>query len=57
MAEIEADFSLAGNVSAESSILDEESQLIVEKLSFDISKSEHIARTGPSSGGKDLQRF
>ena len=55
MAEIEADFSLAGNVSAgNSSILDEESQPIVEKLSFDISKSEHIALTGPSSGGKDL---
>ena len=55
MAEIEADFSLAGNVSAGNlSILDEESQPIVEKLSFDISKSEHIALTGPSSGGKDL---
>ena len=55
MAEIEADFSLAGNVSARNlSILDEESQPIVEKLSFDISKSEHIALTGPSSGGKDL---
>ena len=54
-AEIEADFSLAGNVSAGNlSILDEESQPIVEKLSFDISKSEHIALTGPSSGGKDL---
>ena len=26
----------------------------MEKLSFDISKSEHIALTGPSSGGKDL---
>ena len=55
MAEIEADFSLAGNVSGGNlSILDEESQPIVEKLSFDISKSEHIALTGPSSGGKDL---
>ncbi len=55
MAEIEADFNLAGNVSAGNlSILDEESQPIVEKLSFDISKSEHIALTGPSSGGKDL---
>ncbi len=55
MAEIEADFSLAGKVSAGNlSILDEESQPIVEKLSFDISKSEHIALTGPSSGGKDL---
>ena len=55
MAEIEADFSLAGNVSAGNlSILDDESQPIVEKLSFDISKSEHIALTGPSSGGKDL---
>ena len=55
MAEIEADFNLAGNVSAVNlSILDEESQPIVEKLSFDISKSEHIALTGPSSGGKDL---
>ena len=55
MAELEADFSLAGNVSAGNlSILDEESQPIVEKLSFDISKSEHIALTGPSSGGKDL---
>ena len=55
MAEIEADFSLAGKVSAGNlSILDEESQPIVEKLSFDISNSEHIALTGPSSGGKDL---
>ena len=55
MAEIEADFNLAGNVSAGNlCILDEESQPIVEKLSFDISKSEHIALTGPSSGGKDL---
>ena len=55
MAEIEADFNLAGNVSAGNlSILDEESQPIVEKLSFDVSKSEHIALTGPSSGGKDL---
>ena len=55
MAEIEADISLAGKVSAGNlSILDEESQPIVEKLSFDISKSEHIALTGPSSGGKDL---
>ena len=55
MAEIEADFSLAGKVSAGNlSILDEESQPIVEKLSFDISKSEHIALTGPSSSGKDL---
>ena len=55
MAEIEADFSLAGKVSGGNlSILDEESQPIVEKLSFDISKSEHIALTGPSSGGKDL---
>ncbi|MAI15592.1 MAG: multidrug transporter [Rhodospirillaceae bacterium] len=55
MAEIEADFNLAGNVSAGNlSILDEESQPIVEKLSFDISKSEHIALTGPSSSGKDL---
>lgn len=55
MAEIEADFNLAGNVSAGNlSVLDEESQPIVEKLSFDISKSEHIALTGPSSGGKDL---
>ena len=55
MAEIEADFSLAGKVSAGNlSILDEESQPIVEKLSFDISKSEHVALTGPSSGGKDL---
>ena len=55
MAEIEADFSLAGKASAGNlSILDEESQPIVEKLSFDISKSEHIALTGPSSGGKDL---
>jgi len=55
MAEIEADFNLAGNVSAGNlSVLDEESQPIVEKLSFDIRKSEHIALTGPSSGGKDL---
>ena len=55
MAEIESDFNLAGNVSAGNlSILDEESQPIIEKLSFDISKSEHIALTGPSSGGKDL---
>ena len=55
MAEIEADFNLAGNVSAGNlSILDEESQPIVEKLSFDINTSEHIALTGPSSGGKDL---
>ena len=55
MAELEADFNLAGNVSAGNlSVLDEESQPIVEKLSFDIRKSEHIALTGPSSGGKDL---
>ena len=55
MAEIESDFNLAGDVSAGNlSILDEESQPIIEKLSFDISKSEHIALTGPSSGGKDL---
>ncbi|MED5225538.1 MAG: ABC transporter ATP-binding protein/permease [Pseudomonadota bacterium] len=55
MAEIESDFNLAGDVSAGNlSILDEESQPIIEKLSFDIGKSEHIALTGPSSGGKDL---
>ena len=55
MAEIESDFNLAGDGSAGNlSILDEESQPILEKLSFDIGKSEHIALTGPSSGGKDL---
>ncbi|MEC9044696.1 MAG: ABC transporter ATP-binding protein/permease, partial [Pseudomonadota bacterium] len=55
MAEIESDFNLAGDVSAGNlSILDEESQPIIEKLSFDIGKSEHIALTGPSSGGKDF---
>ena len=55
MAEIESDFNLAGDVSAGNlSILDEESQPIIEKLSLDIGKSEHIALTGPSSGGKDL---
>ena len=55
MAEIESDFNLAGEVSAGNlSILDEESQPIVEKLSFDIGKSEHVALIGPSSGGKDL---
>ena len=54
MAEIESDFNLAGDVSAGNLSILDESQPIIEKLSFDIGKSEHIALTGPSSGGKDL---
>ena len=54
-AELEADFSLAGPISANNlSVLDDEGQPIIESLSFQSEKSEQIAVVGPSSGGKDL---
>ena len=54
-AELEADFSLAGPISANNlSVLDDEGQPIIESLSFQSEKSEQVAIVGPSSGGKDL---
>lgn len=54
-AELDADFSLAGPISANNlSVLDDEGQPVIENLSFQSEKSEQIAIVGPSSGGKDL---
>ncbi|MDG1275009.1 MAG: ABC transporter ATP-binding protein/permease [Alphaproteobacteria bacterium] len=54
-AELEADFSLAGTISANNlSVLDDEGQPVIESLSFQSEKSEQVAIVGPSSGGKDL---
>jgi len=54
-AELEADFSLAGTISANNlSVLDDEGQPVIESLSFKSEKSEQVAIVGPSSGGKDL---
>ncbi|MBM85951.1 MAG: multidrug transporter [Rhodospirillaceae bacterium] len=54
-AELERDIRLAGPINAANiSVLDEESQPIVENLSFNVEAAEKVAVVGPSGGGKDV---
>jgi putative ABC transport system ATP-binding protein len=54
-AELERDFRLAGPINAANlSVLDDESQPIIENLSFNVEAAERVAVVGPSGGGKDL---